>query len=526
MTISKRRLACSLLAVLGFALLVLLLSASDTAAGEKKQDNLTYTFKDTGDDEIMGIGDDYIEYEFEGKEDYDVKVTIMVKNIGDEPVNYTLYGYHKDDLSPNPNTEEEEKIEVKFTSREGELDPDRGVTITISIELSDELVVFDTHYELILHFRNDDVPKSRDMYVNMTVLPVYELDINDEKSDTKRTIRAGKRLDLSLTLKNYGNTEDSAQIKAEVDGENIIVTVTKPSTGVIENMVSDFFDEDKYYSISVKVETDDEVVNGKYYVQVTAISENDNSARSTEEYEIEVKGGEDPEDQTETLGEEEESPAWIMPLIILVVGGGGGGAAVLGLVLKKKEEEEWEDEEEEWDEEEFAPRRAPRPRPGPMPPPVAAPPAHVACPKCRTKFRVKNPKRPLTVKCPGCASPITLKARPGAPAGRPAPGAVPRPAPGPAAPAHVACPKCRTKFKVKNPKRPLTVKCPGCASPITLKAKPGAPAGRPAPGAAPRPAGGAAHIKCPGCTTRFKVSNPKRPLKVKCPSCQRVLTLK
>ncbi len=41
--------------------------------------------------------------------------------------------------------------------------------------------------------------------------------------------------------------------------------------------------------------------------------------------------------------------------------------------------------------------------------------------------------------------------------------------PGPGTHKDVRCPACAARFRVKNPRRPLKVKCPGCAKEITLK---------------------------------------------------------
>ena len=124
--------------------------------------------------------------------------------------------------------------------------------------------------------------------------------------------------------------------------------------------------------------------------------------------------------------------------------------------------------------------RPPAARPAPAPPDPAPPPAAAAgpgpgaWPGCQTRLQIADPTRPLTVKCPTCATPLTPQATAGAaPPTAPAPPPAAAPAPAPAAPPPVgpvtiSCPGCQTQMKIADTRRPLTVACPGCQTQLKL----------------------------------------------------------
>jgi len=255
-------------------------------------DNLSYTFRDTGDDEIVEIGVDCIEYEFEGRKKYESRATIQVKNVGENCVNFTLFGFEEEDLSPYPNGEET-KIDVTFTPRvNSELDAGRSLTISVYIELSDDLVSYDEPYSLMLWFRNDDVPRTHVMYVNMTILPVYELELKDAVGETEFEMRAGTDLDLTQTLRNLGNAVDYVFMETAVEGQGIAATVREPLGAAFEDLEPVLLDEEASGFCSVRLETGIGMVPGEYHVTVTARSENDHTVNSSVNYTITVTQGE------------------------------------------------------------------------------------------------------------------------------------------------------------------------------------------------------------------------------------------
>ena len=141
---------------------------------------------------------------------------------------------------------------------------------------------------------------------------------------------------------------------------------------------------------------------------------------------------------------------------------------------------------------------------------------HVTCPKCSVKITVSSQKRPLSVKCPKCSSKLALKGKSeqvekGRGSSIKTAGSL----------VHVNCPTCKARIKVTNPKRPLTIKCSRCDTKLNLRGKQGSVKPSDArPGSSAAPTGKAAkRITCPNCSTRMKITNPARPLKVNCPSC-------
>lgn len=521
---------------LALLVLALLLLAQNTGAEEN--DPLEYSFEETGEDEESGRGKDYVEYELEGLQDHTIEPQLKVENLGDETVNFSFAAFQETDLDPNPNDEDEKKIEPRWVSGEWELDAGRSRIFGLDIICSENLISYEEPYVLSLHFRNEDQKISHDMEVKIFVLPVYALELEDEFGDSDRDIDAGDTLDFNLLLRNVGNAYDDVELDVKVEGDGMTATITKPDSGVYEDIAPEIQGLKEQHPVNVKFNSDEQVEEGLYYLTVKATSLNDEDSKASVEYEIEITVKVPPPPPPGDPPIEEGSiPLWVWFGIIGLIGAGGGGST--WILLKggdeDEDDEDWVDDED-WNyrggedqreeppapvynmpREMPAPPRsvtAPRPRPGEA--------ARVKCPRCRTPFRVGSQKRPLKVKCPGCLSPVTLKGKARqSPQRQEAPSSA-----GKAGPARVGCPKCQAKFKVKNPKRPLKVKCPGCESLITLKGKkeaghPAQPSQREA-----RQAKGPAKIRCPGCQVHFKVRNPKRPLKVKCPGCEKVLTLK
>ena len=122
-------------------------------------------------------------------------------------------------------------------------------------------------------------------------------------------------------------------------------------------------------------------------------------------------------------------------------------------------------------------------------PEPAVPTRTMACPRCRQMFTIEKREGPQHITCPHCGKEGTIgrKAAPSpAPVGAPAAQAryapeptpqypvsdSPYPAPGPRPPAPgtrypippklITCPYCRTRFPVEDPRRPISVRCPGC----------------------------------------------------------------
>jgi predicted Zn finger-like uncharacterized protein len=133
------------------------------------------------------------------------------------------------------------------------------------------------------------------------------------------------------------------------------------------------------------------------------------------------------------------------------------------------------------------------PAPGTRYPAPAVQTRTIACPRCRQRFTIEKREGPQQITCPHCGkqgvigrtvgvtgvgqpSPTAI-APPEAPPARapqqvpspyapPAPAQAPRhPAPGtryPVPPKLITCPYCRTRFPVQDPRRPISVRCPGC----------------------------------------------------------------
>jgi len=219
---------------------------------------------------------------------------------------------------------------------------------------------------------------------------------------------------------------------------------------------------------------------------------------------------------------------------------------------------------------------APRPMPASAPEPGAIK-IPVTCPGCGTAFDVMKGAGPLRIQCPACRKEGTLGA--GSPA---MPPQAPRPAPAPTLPApaqlppalvtaplgpaappapagpvpkrNMSCPRCKTVFPIDAIEGPQQIKCPSCGKEGTIGKKPQAPAAPPAapapapeappapapapqlppaiiiapapaapavrtPGPAPAAPAGGRMIGCPQCKKPFAVTDPTRPIKVRCPSC-------
>ena len=134
----------------------------------------------------------------------------------------------------------------------------------------------------------------------------------------------------------------------------------------------------------------------------------------------------------------------------------------------------------------------------------------IACPRCRQQFTIEKKEGPQHITCPHCGKEGTIgrqAAQPAAPSAAPAPQAHALPAPSPAPPARAVA-QGRQRYAPAPAQRPAQQY----------------PGGYSAPGAGPQAAGQL--VTCPACGTRFPVSDPRRPIQVRCPSCGKVGTLR
>lgn len=219
------------------------------------------------------------------------------------------------------------------------------------------------------------------------------------------------------------------------------------------------------------------------------------------------------------------------------------------------------------------------------PPPAAGVKVSIPCPSCGTVFDIVRGPAPTRIQCPNCgksgmigglggpgaAAPPPPAPTPAGPTAMQAQGAMDMPRPEPVVETRtIACPQCKNRFTIEKKEGPQQIRCPHCGkegvigrappgaaapsgpAPIPAPApapqpyqppapQPVAPARRPAP--APRmPAGiygqtqvqpaaqapGAPAgrlITCPACRNRFPVSDPRRPIRVRCPACGKEGTL-
>jgi predicted Zn finger-like uncharacterized protein len=208
-------------------------------------------------------------------------------------------------------------------------------------------------------------------------------------------------------------------------------------------------------------------------------------------------------------------------------------------------------------------------------PQAAAVRMSIPCPDCGTLFEIVRGFGPTKIQCPRCGKTGTLPGlSPGAMAAAP-PSQLPMQAqPAPDMPVQepvaetrtIACPRCKQQFTIEKKDGPQQIRCPHCGkegtigrqaapaqapppAPAPLEPSPAPPAQAAAPGpqpyapapaqrpsqryaagypaAGPRPPPGAAQlITCPACRTSFPVSDPRRPIQVRCPNCGKVGTLR
>ncbi|MBM4249245.1 MAG: hypothetical protein FJ149_07395 [Euryarchaeota archaeon] len=139
----------------------------------------------------------------------------------------------------------------------------------------------------------------------------------------------------------------------------------------------------------------------------------------------------------------------------------------------------------------------------------------ISCPQCKNRFTIERREGPQQIRCPHCGREGTIGRAP-AGAAAPAQPAAQAPAPSPAqAPAPAS-----TYAQAPGPApRPVAAGQRPIATPA-----PQPPARMPGPAAPPTAAGKL--ITCPACRHRFPVSDPRRPIRVKCPSCGKEGTLR
>jgi len=85
------------------------------------------------------------------------------------------------------------------------------------------------------------------------------------------------------------------------------------------------------------------------------------------------------------------------------------------------------------------------------------------------------------------------------------------------------CPKCSTIFKVKRKKEPFKTECPTCGATGTI-GKPAAE--KKTPPEKPLPERPTRNLRCPKCKKTFTVEEKEKPFKVKCPHCGKEGTIK
>jgi ribosomal protein S27E len=118
----------------------------------------------------------------------------------------------------------------------------------------------------------------------------------------------------------------------------------------------------------------------------------------------------------------------------------------------------------------------------------------ISCPQCRNRFTIEKKEGPQEIRCPHCGKTGVIGRAPAAPAA---------PAPAPAQPAPMPQPRMMPAAQAAHQS----------ASPY------GAPMRAPQPAMAPAQQAGGRLITCPQCRNRFPVSDPRRPIKIKCPAC-------
>ena len=161
----------------------------------------------------------------------------------------------------------------------------------------------------------------------------------------------------------------------------------------------------------------------------------------------------------------------------------------------------------------------------------------VKCPKCATKMKITNQKRPLTILCPHCPAKMTLKGEDMKTERK----STPSPEIGQIKITRVKCLECMAVIKVKNPKRPLSIHCPRCKNKMRLNGRnrskanaqvtsrqddtPAPPTSFPSSSPV-KTVSLVSRVSCLKCHVKMKITDQKRPLKVACPKCKIKLHLK
>jgi len=133
----------------------------------------------------------------------------------------------------------------------------------------------------------------------------------------------------------------------------------------------------------------------------------------------------------------------------------------------------------------------------------------IACPQCRNRFTIEKKEGPQQIRCPHCGKEGTI-GKAAAPA--PAPAAAPVPAPAPA-----------TRPYQPPAQQPMALARQPATAPPTPAGPYGQTRAQPAAQAPAAPAGRL--ITCPACRHRFPVSDPRRPIRIRCPACGKEGTL-
>ena len=128
----------------------------------------------------------------------------------------------------------------------------------------------------------------------------------------------------------------------------------------------------------------------------------------------------------------------------------------------------------------------------------------IKCPKCDTKLKIINDKRPLTIRCPRCNIKLFLKDKQNKRDN----------------PSTIKCPICNSNLKIKVSKRPLTINCPKCKTKIVIKGK------KKTQAPTQKIQKNSKIIKCPKCYAVLKIKDEKRPLIIYCPRCKTKLNIK
>ncbi len=468
-------------------------------------------------------------HDVEGLSSTELVPELTIRNTGDESVNVSIETKHPIgeetkgtvDIYPQIALGRKEQGQYHVV----ELDGEKQRTFTILIAVNDSSFA-DTYTFPVKVTNLDNTEEKHSFIVTIVVLPVNKIEIKLDDKEDEKTIRPGYSTQFYFRITNLGNIFQE-QVTLDIDYEgNNLTAVVDPEEAVLNPVHSVMREEDAIRIFAVTIGAIEEKGDGIFEIRIYIETPDHDGDHHYTTVTLKVSSSVPPPIQPTAQSSSEDFPLPIFMggmLVFIAAMGGIGKVFVLDKNDDEPDEGGWEDEGPAWEMEEESesrmiaedfqmPLTSPpfQPPQGPVPPGPAKPDIPDNTDGQET-FSFQNTEQASGSRTRAIQSPTRSSQRSQGEIHTPSQREV-KQRNEKSGPIHVKCPGCRSGLKISNPKRPLSISCPKCSTRFTLKSK--------EIGTAPPMAARQKHEPAPAAKpTSGSVPRSHGPVHVKCPEC-------